>query len=346
MKIFVGMSGGVDSTASLKILHDQGHDVEGLTFVGLGETGSRKCCSVEEIADAKRVCTALGVGHRVLDLKELFKARVRNPFVQSYLNGETPNPCMLCNRFAKFGALVEYAIGEGADAVAMGHYSGVECVNGEYFFRTGKDKAKDQSYFLAMIEAELLPYLIFPLADKTKSEIREIVAASGLPIRADKSESQDICFVPEDYRDYLRQEGISEKSGPMLMEGKQVGDHSGVAFYALGQRRGIGAHGKKTYVRSIDAQHNTIILGEKPRSKRFFVDKMNIFSREFTDGSWLVQTRYRSSRGAATIGNFNGSSCSVELQEPQDIVSPGQYAVFYKDELVYAAGQITKIELL
>ena len=346
MKIFVGMSGGVDSTASLKILHDQGHQVEGLTFVGLGETGSRKCCSVEEIGDAKRVCSALGVAHRVLDLKELFKARVRNPFVQSYLNGETPNPCMLCNRFAKFGALVEYAVGEGADAVAMGHYSGIECLDGEYFFRTGKDKAKDQSYFLAMIEADLLPYLMFPLADKTKSEVRAIVAESGLPIRSDKSESQDICFVPADYRDYLRSEGIPEKQGAMFMDGKKVGDHNGVAFYALGQRRGIGAYGQKTYVRGIDAQHNTIVLGEKPRSKRFSVDGMNVYSKNFGDGSWLVQTRYRSDRGAATISNFNGFSCSVELEEPQDIVSPGQYAVFYKDELVYAAGRITKTELL
>ncbi|MGL5722441.1 MAG: tRNA 2-thiouridine(34) synthase MnmA [Brevinema sp.] len=346
MKIFVGMSGGVDSTASLKILHDQGHEVEGLTFVGLGETGSRKCCSVEEIGDAKRVCSALGVGHRVLDLKELFKARVRNPFVQSYLNGETPNPCMLCNRFAKFGALVEYAVGEGAEAVAMGHYSGVECHDGEYFFRTGKDKAKDQSYFLAMIEPDLLPYLMFPLADKTKAEIREIVAESGLPIRSDKSESQDICFVPDDYRDYLRSEGIPETKGAMIMDGKPVGNHSGVAFYALGQRRGIGAYGQKTYVRGIDAQHNTIVLGEKPRSKRFLVDGMNVFSQKFGDGLWLVQTRYRSSRGTATISNFNGLSCSVELDEAQDIVSPGQYAVFYKNELVYAAGRITKTELL
>lgn len=346
-KIFVGMSGGVDSTASLKILYDEGWAVEGLTFVGLGEAGTRKCCSAEEIGDAKRVCAALGVPHRVLDLKELFRARVRNPFVQSYLKGETPNPCMLCNRFAKFGALVEYAVGEGASYVAMGHYSGLECLDGEYFFKIGTDAAKDQSYFLGMIEPELLPYLKFPLADKTKAEVRSIVAASGLPIRADKSESQDICFVPADYRDYLRAEGIPETPGPILYEEKVIGTHRGAPFYALGQRRGLGvALGEKAFVRTIDAVNNTIILGKKPASRRFTVDGLNVFSKKFGNGPWLVQTRYRSVRGRAELSAYDGASCSVLLREPQEIVSPGQYAVFYQDGLVYAAGRIASAELL
>lgn len=345
--VFVGMSGGIDSSATVKILVDQGYQVIGLTFVGLGETGSRKCCSVDEIQSAKNVCAALEIEHKILDLKELFKAKVRNPFVQSYINGETPNPCMLCNRHIKFGALVEYALGEGADFVAMGHYCGIDNVDGEYLFRTGRDIEKDQSYFLAMIQPDVLEFLKFPLADMKKSEVRQIVAQAGIPIRSDKQESQDICFVPDNYRDYLRTEGVSANEGMMLIDEKPVARHDGVAFYSLGQRRGLGVSvGKKIFIRSIDAEKNIIVLGEKPSSREFTVSGMNIFSRKFKDGPWLIQTRYRSTRVPGFVHRISDDEWKVVLDTPQEIVSPGQYAVFYRDDHVYAGGKIKKVVLV
>ncbi len=358
--VFVGMSGGVDSSASVKILQEQGYKITGVTFVGLGKEqtlqrgknsfvgkSSRKCCSVEEVLVAKEVCFSLGISHITLDLAEEFKEKVRDPFVNSYLSGETPNPCMLCNRFVKMGALVDFALKQGADYVAMGHYSGVELVDGEYLLKTGKDKNKDQSYFLALLKPEILPYLIFPLAHKEKDEIREIIDRSDLPLKGNKVESQDVCFVDDDYRDYLRDQGVPEKKGTLLLNEKIVGDHTGVAFYALGQRRGLGISvGQKVFVREIDVKNNKIVLGEKPKSKVFRVTDLNIFSKHFKEGNWEIQIRYRSSRVLGEIKFLDENTIEVLLSEAQEIVSPGQYAVFYKNDYIYGAGKIKDVDLL
>ena len=360
--VFIGMSGGVDSSASVKILLDQKYKVTGVTFVGLGkeeqkfQTGksafigkssSRKCCSAEEVIVAKQVCFHLGIDHITLDLAEVFKKMVRDPFLNSYLKGETPNPCMLCNRFVKLGALVDFALKNGADYVAMGHYTGVELVAGEYLLKAGKDKNKDQSYFLALLKPEILPYLIFPLADKEKDEVRAIVDASPLPLKGDKVESQDICFVDDDYRDYLKLQGVPKNEGEMTLDNKIVGTHEGVPFYSLGQRRGLGiAVGKKVFIREIDATNNKITLGEKPTSTEFTVSDLNIFSSKLQDGEWDIQTRYRSPRVRGTIKFIDKDTISVTLSEAQEIVTPGQYAVFYKDDYIYGAGKITTTKLL
>lgn len=359
--VFVGMSGGVDSTVAVKILLDQGYQVTGITFVGLGgntsplhsgrahlfKNSSRKCCSTEEVIVAKNICYSLGINHITLDLAEIFLQKVRKPFVQSFLDGETPNPCMLCNRDVKLGALIEFARANGADYVAMGHYTGVERVHGEYLLKAGKDNNKDQSYFLALLKPEVLPYLIFPLANKTKLEIKNILSQTNLPIDSNKPESQDICFVDNDFRDYLKEQGVSSHSGHYILEDKIVGSHQGTPFYALGQRRGLGiAIGKKVFVRHINPKDNILVLGEKPQSKVFRVTDLNIFSKDFGDGEWLVQTRYRSSRVLGMIKYIDTQTIEVILSHAQEIVSPGQFAVFYKNNYIYGAGRIKDIDLL
>lgn len=359
--VFIGMSGGIDSSASVKILLDQNYKVTGVTFVGLGkeekqlQTGkssflgksSRKCCSAEEVIVAKQVCFGLGIEHITLDLAEVFKTMVREPFLNSYLNGETPNPCMLCNRFVKLGALVDFALKNGADYVAMGHYTGVELIDGEYLLKAGKDQNKDQSYFLALLKPKILPYLIFPLANKEKHEVRDIVNSTTFPINGDKVESQDICFVDDDYRNYLKQQGVPKNEGMMLLDGKNVGTHEGVAFYALGQRRGLGiAVGKKIFIRKIDAPNNQITLGDKPKSIEFTVSDLNIFSSKLQDGEWDIQTRYRSSRIPGNISFIDKNTIAVTLSEAQEIITVGQYAVFYKNNYIYGAGKIIATKLL
>ncbi|MGL4388180.1 MAG: tRNA 2-thiouridine(34) synthase MnmA [Brevinema sp.] len=359
--VFVGMSGGIDSSATVLLLKEQGYRVTGVTFVGLGgdqkefQSGkgafigksSRKCCSTEEVLVAKEVCYNLGIKHITLDLSKIFKQKVRDPFTKSYLTGETPNPCMLCNRYVKLGALVDFAKENGADFVAMGHYTGVEEVNGEFLLKAGKDEQKDQSYFLALLRPEILSYLLFPLADKEKSEIRSIVAQSTLPINSNKSESQDVCFVDDDFRNYLKKDGIAEHKGNIIFDNKVIGEHTGIAFYALGQRKGLGVSlGQKVFVREINANNNTLILGEKPKSIRFQVSELNIFSEKFKDGDWDIQIRYRSKRISGKVQFLEQDLLEIELSSPQEIVTPGQFAVFYKNNYIYAAGKIINIVLL
>ncbi len=359
--VFIGMSGGIDSSASVKLLVDQGYQVTGVTFVGLGksepqyQTGknafigksSRKCCSAEEVILAKKICYSLGVQHITLDLAEVFKQKVTDPFINSYVKGETPNPCMLCNRHVKMGALIDFAIKNGADYVAMGHYTGIQNINGEFLLKAGEDKNKDQSYFLALLKPEVLPYLMFPLANKQKEEIKTIIDSANLPLSSDKAESQDVCFVDDDYRDYLRENNVPRTSGDMILDSRTVGQHDGVAFYSLGQRRGLGIEvGKKVFVRQIDAQNNRILLGQKPMSDTFYVTDLNVFSQHLVDGEWDIQVRYRSPRIRGDIMFVDDNTIKIKLHSPQEIITPGQYAVFYKDDFIYGAGKIQKTELL
>lgn len=358
--VFVGMSGGIDSSATVKILIDQGYKVTGLTFVGLGKENqeqrgkrnftsksSRKCCSTEEVLVAKEVCYTLGIPHITLDLATIFLEKVRIPFMNSYVNGETPNPCMLCNRHVKLGALIDYALKQGADYIAMGHYTGIDCINGEYLLKAGKDKNKDQSYFLALLKPEVLPYLLFPLADKEKDDIKKLIDSMDLPLKGNKIESQDVCFIDDDYREYLKEQGVQKNNGIMFYNEKSIGTHEGVAFYALGQRRGLGiAIGQKVFVREIHAKNNTLILGQKPICKVFRVTDLNIFSSQFKDGDWDIQIRYRSARILGHIKYIDEKTIEVTLSTPQEIVSPGQYAVFYRNNYIYGAGRIQDTDLL
>ncbi len=343
--IFVGMSGGVDSSAAAWLLLDQGHRVEGITFVGLLEQGSKKCCSLEEINAARQVCKHLGIPHHTLDLKDVFQARIVSGFVNDYQQGRTPNPCILCNRFIKFGALLEYSLSQGADAIATGHYARLDETSGELLIRQGVDKNKDQSYFLSYIQPDHLPYMRFPVGELDKSAVRAIVDRAGLPLNPHKSESQDICFVKDDYRDFLRGEGVQETPGEFYYNGKPAGTHQGIPFYSYGQRRGLNVSvGHRLFVRDFDHVTNRITLGDKPSARRFVVRDLNIFSRHFDSAELTVQIRYQSRILPCTIQRTD-TSARVECADSLEIVSPGQLAVFYHGDLVYGSGVIDSVEL-
>lgn len=343
-RIFVGMSGGVDSSAAAWLLREQGHTIEGITFVGLTEQGSRKCCSLEEINAAREVCRFLGIPHHTLDLKDVFRARIVAGFVADYKQGRTPNPCINCNRYVKFGALLEYSLSQGAEAIATGHYARLDDTSGELLIRQGVDQAKDQSYFLAYIQPDHLPFMHFPVGGMVKSQVRAVVDQAGLPLSPSKTESQDICFIKDDYRDFLKGEGVEENPGEFYYQGRPVGQHRGIPFYSYGQRRGLQVSvGQRLFVRDFDHSCNRIILGERPSARVFTVDGLNIFSRHFETAALEVQIRYQSRRTGCRLLRL-ADSTRVECEQELDIVSPGQLAVFYHGDAVYGSGIIRRVE--
>lgn len=344
--VFVGMSGGIDSSVAAFLLRKKGHDVTGITFTAVNESGVKKCCSIEEIRSARKVCEHLGIPHRVIDLKDIFRAKIIQNFIESYKKGDTPNPCVLCNRFIKFGALLEYSLSEGAEHFATGHYARIVRKSGGYFISRGKDAKKDQSYFLSYIEKDKLQHILLPLGGLDKPAVRKIAVKAGLPIDARKPESQDICFIQDDYRDFLALHGVKEKHGEFILNGKKIGIHKGVPFYSFGQRRGLNiAAGERVFIREIDAAHNRIVLGEKPVSRCFTVERPNVFAERFKNGTYDIQVRYQSRLIKGKAEYLNGI-ISVELERPAEIVAPGQFAVFYRRGLVAASGPVKTIRLL
>jgi len=344
-KVFVGMSGGIDSSAAAFLLKQDGYEVTGVTFTAFREEGYKKCCSLEDIQAAKKVCEFLGIFHITIDVKDVFQTKIIKNFIESYKNGLTPNPCILCNRFVKFGIVMEYALSEGADFFATGHYASVDEEDGEYFIKKGIDAARDQSYFLSFVEKEKLLFILLPLGKYYKKEIREIVQKAALPVSPSKPESQDICFITSDYRDFLKNQGVPEKEGDFIYANKRVGIHRGIPYYSYGQRRGLNVPlGKRVYVRKFDLLTNRIFLGEKPLSASFTVKNLNVFTNKFKDGRYSILVRYQSPFNEGDV-SIKGGTASVKLEKPCEIVTPGQYAVFYKDDRVYASGEIDRVDL-
>ncbi len=346
-KVFVGMSGGIDSSATAFLLKESGYEVIGVTFTAFREKGYKKCCSLEDIQAARKVCEFLKIPHLIIDVKDVFQTKIIKNFVDSYKKGLTPNPCILCNRFVKFGIVMEHALSEGADFFATGHYASTIEVDGEFFIRKGIDEARDQSYFLSFIEKEKLPFIILPNGKYLKKEIREIIHKAALPINLSKPESQDICFISSDYREFLREQSVPEKEGDFVYNGKKVGVHKGIPYYSYGQRRGLNiALGKRVYVRKFDLSTNKIFLGEKPLSVQFKVKNLNVFTKNFRNGEYSILVRYQSPFCRGSVDNIENSYVSVKLSKPCEIVAPGQYAVFYKGEKIYASGEIEEVELI
>jgi tRNA-specific 2-thiouridylase len=354
-KVLVGMSGGVDSSAAAYLLQKDGCHVEGVTF----DTGfclrCRRChhdiqnpskSDLPGADEAAKVCRHLGVPHHIVRLGHQFQSKVVQAFISAYPKGLTPNPCVLCNRHIKFGALLEYAVSRGADFLATGHYVRTGESNGARMFMRGADGSKDQSYFLSYVESSKLDKILFPLGSFTKSEVREIANEAGLPVPPPSGESQDICFVQGDYRDFLRRNGVTGIPGDFILDGKVAGTHHGIPFYSYGQRRGHGvAAGRRVFVREFDIEKNRIILGDIPLTREFDAEELNIFTPEFADGEYDIQVRYQSKVSRGNVELDNGKA-HVVLDEPHEIIAPGQFAVFYRGDYIYAAGQISNVTLL
>ncbi len=342
--IAVAMSGGVDSSAAAVLLKEQGEEIVGLSMQLWKDNG--RCCSLDDLWDARRVATQLGIPYYVLNLEKDFENTVVRPFVETYLQGETPSPCILCNNYVKFHHLVDKAAGIGADRVATGHYARVKYDDGlqRWLLLRGRDRGKDQSYFLFGLTQEQLSRTLFPLGDLTKVQVRDIARQAGLPT-SEKAESQEICFVQgRSYADFVEQyAGIeTNKSGEIVTEtGEVVGSHAGIHKYTVGQRKGLVATGRPQYVVRIERELNQIVIGNDPQRKRFTVRDYNwIAIEQLTEPIRCeVQIRNRFEPQPATVWLQDGD-VTVEFDSPQRAITPGQGAVFYWDDVVVGGGWI------
>jgi tRNA-specific 2-thiouridylase len=368
MKIAVAMSGGVDSSAAAAILQEAGHELVGFTMQlwnqrrGLsvdehGEPLPSRCCSLDDVYDARRVAEELGFPFYVLNLERDFERDVVEPFVQSYLTGETPIPCVACNSRLKFASLDRLARSLGCDKVATGHYARVEFdeAANRYRLLRGRDLRKDQTYFLWELTQEQLAHAMFPLGEMEKSEAREAARAHGLAV-AEKKESQEICFVPDgDYAGfidrYLEAEGRAEEAparGEIVDAGGAVlGEHGGVHRYTVGQRRGLGlARELPLYVVRVEAEERRIVVGHEDEllCSGFTAAGVNWVAfdepREAVRAD--VRIRYRHTEAPATITPLEGRRARIVFDEPQRAVTPGQATVFYRGEEVVGGGWIVK----
>jgi tRNA-uridine 2-sulfurtransferase len=342
--IAVAMSGGVDSSAAAFLLKERGEEIVGLSMQLWRDNG--RCCSLDDLWDARRVATQLGIPYYVLNLEKDFENTVVAPFVATYLRGETPSPCILCNNYVKFHHLVERAAGIGADRVATGHYARVkyDATLGRWLLLRGKDQKKDQSYFLFGLTQEQLSKTLFPLGDMTKPEVREVARRAGLPT-SEKAESQEICFVEgRSYADFVEQyAGIgTTTAGEIVTEkGEVVGQHMGIHKYTVGQRKGLVATGTPQYVVRIEPEANRIIVGSDPLKTRFTVRDHNwiAIDRLGDPVRCNVQIRNRFEPKPATVSWVDGQ-VTVDFDEPQRAITPGQGAVFYWDDVVVGGGWI------
>jgi len=356
--VVVAMSGGVDSSVAAALLHEQGHRVIGVTLRLLKtETGFGCCGSTRDIDDAKAVCARLGVPHYVLDFSDTFKDRIMDPFVRTYIDGETPNPCIACNRFVKFDALLNKAGALGADAVATGHYARVSSSErgGKtvYHLKRAADAAKDQSYVLYNLGQRQLSKILFPIGDLAKPQVRSIAARFNLST-AQKPDSQEICFVPgADTARFLDNQYAADDRPATLTPGdirdtagNALGKHRGAAFYTRGQRQGLGlAAGKPLYIVDIRPETNTVVVGGdvETLSDGFLVRDVHWTLGAPPADAFTAAVKIRSRHTAAPCEiSLSPEGARVRLKEPQRAVTPGQSAVFYDGDDVLGGGFITK----
>jgi len=347
------MSGGVDSSVAAHFLVEQGYDVVGL-FMRLGLdkldtiTRTKICCSLEDANDARNVADQLCIPFHVLNFRDAFD-RIIDNFCVEYLNGRTPNPCILCNQDLKFGKLLEFARMLNADFVATGHYARVVKQNSRYLLKKGKDTRKDQSYVLFPLNQEQLSRTLFPLGAATKEDVRRIASDLNLKTK-DKPESQDICFVLDNNYHSLLYERYGSRIAPGLVKdtrGNTIGKHPGSPFFTIGQRKGLGiALGVPHYVVDIDPRENTVVLGtdDELRESELIASRVNWISIERLESPLAVEAkiRYNHVPADAVVYPHEAGRVRVVFKEPQRAITPGQAVVFYHDDVVVGGGWIER----
>ena len=359
-KVLVAMSGGIDSTVVALMLHEQGYEVIGITMKtwDYASSGGNKketgCCNLDSFNDARAAAVHHGFPHYILDIREEFGGFVVENFVDEYLAGRTPNPCVMCNTHIKWRALLKRANAMDCAFIATGHYAKVREENGRHLISKGIDETKDQSYVLWGLQQDLLGRTILPLGGYRKTAIRQMAHDFGYPELAKKSESYEICFVPDnDYRGFLKRnvEGLEDrmKGGTFVdKQGKVLGQHKGYPFYTIGQRKGLDiALGKPAFVTAIDPNTNTVVLGDEEdlMKKDMYVAKMNYIKYAgINDGmEATIRIRYKDMGSAGTLHNKD-TGISVSFYENAKGIAPGQSAVFYEGDDVIGGGIIQRTE--
>lgn len=350
--VLIGMSGGVDSSVAAALLKEQGYHVIGATmrlwtYSDSDNTNHEGCCAESAVEDARRVCDKLGIDFYVLNFKDMFREKVVDYFVSEYTRGRTPNPCIACNKYLKFDAMLKKALAMDIDYIATGHYAKIEQdKNGKYILRVSDAAKKDQSYVLYNFTQEQLAHTLMPLGSYNKDEVRALAEKYGLAV-ANKKDSQEICFVEDDdyakfiidYADYKPQ------TGDILdIDGNKLGEHRGLIYYTIGQRKGIGAYGRPMFVKEIDAKGNTITLGEKGTE---FSDELTAYDVNFISGEIpqeplriQAKVRYQAPPAPAMLYPLSDGSAQVVFDEPQRAVTAGQAVVFYDGDIVLGGGTV------
>ena len=346
-KVLLGMSGGVDSSVSALLLKERGYNVVGTTlelFVG------SSCCNVNTYMDAKNVCNSIGIPHFTFDCKEDFRKYVIDDFIVCYANQKTPNPCIECNKYMKFGIMYEKAKELGCNYIATGHYAKTEYSEkyGRWVLKKSKAGKKDQSYVLWNIPKELIEHILFPLADfNSKEEIRNIAREHKLNV-ANKPDSEDICFIPDgDYKKFLENNSTLRPTPGNIVDkyGKVLGKHKGLYNYTIGQRRGLGISYKAPlFVTGFNKDKNEVVVGEEEDiyKKEMYVNNINLLLVDKLDKGQRVsvKTRYSSKEEMATIEMAGEDKIKVIFDNPVARITPGQSAVFYIDDIVFGGGKI------
>jgi tRNA-uridine 2-sulfurtransferase len=360
-KVLVGMSGGVDSSVAAALLVEQGYEVIGVTIktyryedVGGNIGNESSCCSLDGINDARLVCDMLGIPHYVVDFSEPFGKKVIDYFIDEYLSGRTPNPCVICNRTIKWEEMLVKADLIGAQYVATGHFARVrqDTSTGRFVISRGKDGNKDQSYAMWTLTQESLGRTIFPLGELTKPEVRELAGKYGLRTAA-KGESYEICFIPDnDYSRFLKNnvDGLEEQvsDGNIMMNGTVIGKHRGFPFYTIGQRKGLGlATPEPVYVTRIDYKNNVIEVGrdEELMHTSCIAENLNLIKYpDLANGREVVtKVRYKDSGAPATVKDNGDGTIRVDFNEPRRAITPGQSVVFYEDDDLVGGAIISRV---
>lgn len=350
-RVVVAMSGGVDSSVAAALLAGAGHEVIGVMMrlwsepAGGAPAVANRCCTPDQMADARRVADRLGIPFYVIDVRDHFRQSIVQFFLDEHAAGRTPNPCVECNRQIRFTYLLERALALGADALATGHYARVRRDSGGYRLLRGVDAGKDQSYVLHMLTQAHLAQVLFPVGEYTKPQVRELARAYGLPVAA-KHDSQDLCFLKDgDYRGFLRRHGDSAPPGTIVdAAGRPLGQHAGLSDYTIGQRKGLGlAAAEPLFVVGKDAAHNALVVG--PRAALAH-DQLTARQVNWIGGApdgplvAAVKIRYKATPSAATITPGPDGSAAVQFDEAAYGITPGQAAVFYDGDVCLGGGLI------